>query len=150
MYTIGPLKEVNMVLFLRKKRFNFMLFWAPKGGGCKFVIAPLFQKKGVYTCTLAPPPLVTGLILEVFFQFWSGEFVLLQNIFPPTLNSMILFVDHLKSNFAKFRWITIANIFLWQITIEKCCYFWHPFKRISHYFLFLNMMKVSRHANSIL
>jgi len=28
LYTIGPLKEVNMVLFLRKKRFNFMLFWA--------------------------------------------------------------------------------------------------------------------------
>ena len=27
MYTIGPLKEVNMVLFLRNKRFNFMLFW---------------------------------------------------------------------------------------------------------------------------
>ena len=26
-YTIGPLKEVNMVLFLRKKRFNVMLFW---------------------------------------------------------------------------------------------------------------------------
>ena len=28
MYTIGPLKEVNMVLFLRNKRFNVMLFWA--------------------------------------------------------------------------------------------------------------------------
>ena len=25
------------------------------GGGCKFVIAPLFQKKGGCTCTLAPP-----------------------------------------------------------------------------------------------
>ena len=28
MYTIGPLKEVNMVLFLRNKRFNVMLYWA--------------------------------------------------------------------------------------------------------------------------
>ena len=28
MYTIGPLKEVNKVLFLRNKRFNFMLFYA--------------------------------------------------------------------------------------------------------------------------
>ena len=28
MYTILPLKEVNMVLFLRNKQFNFMLFWA--------------------------------------------------------------------------------------------------------------------------
>ena len=27
LYTIGPLKEINMVLFLRNKRFNFMLFW---------------------------------------------------------------------------------------------------------------------------
>ena len=27
LYTIGPLKEVNMVLFLRNKRFNFMPFW---------------------------------------------------------------------------------------------------------------------------
>ena len=28
LYTIGQLKEVNMVLFLRNKRFNVMLFWA--------------------------------------------------------------------------------------------------------------------------
>ena len=27
-HTIGPLREVNMVLFLRNKRFHVMLFWA--------------------------------------------------------------------------------------------------------------------------
>ena len=34
-------------------RINF--FYMGLGGGCKFVIAPLFQKKGGCTCPPAPP-----------------------------------------------------------------------------------------------
>ena len=124
LYTIGPLKEVNMVLFLRNKRFNFMLFW---GGGDYQLRSALAAKQiwvGVITIwgTLDSLPTCTQFgKFTPFFVYYCWKRSLHQMCSFYSLSPVNCGSKNIKINKSMKFWNNVQCA--WPLIFQQNCYY---------------------------